>query len=357
MNLFGDDLPDPVGDHQVPGSESPPPRARTPRTRDRLDLDDWEVPTPPSGSRRWLLAAAVVPWVVVVAVMLAGNSSADPAEAPAAPEGHDPTPTTATPTGAGATSSSVEPRSEPAGDPATARTAAGDIVALGGARGPSRRGEAEGLAVVVARSWLSARPAGPGIAGLEPAPGAADRYVEHLAVESVDHPARGEAVVTVRAVVLPVEGESYGAPRQLRVAVPVVLDADAPRLAGTPWLLAVPELELAEPARAPVDDVDLQIAAAEAITLAGYREVELTSLERTDGWAAIAVVTARAPGEDGVRAHEVWLRPDVGRLVVAGTTAPPAGAPPPSAGSPEPDRTETTPTADTTPTPDPETSR
>lgn len=352
MNLFGDDLPDPVGDHQVPGSESPPPRTRTPRTRDHVDLDDWEVPAPRPGSRRWLLAAAVVPWVVVVAVMLSGPSPADPAEAPADPVGHVPTPSAAPPTGAEASSPPVEPPS----DPTTGDAVGGSIVALGGASGPSRRGEAEGLAVVVTRAWLSARPGGPEIPGLDPAPGAADRYVEHLAVESVDHPARGAAVVTVRAVVLPVTGDSYGAPRQLRVAVPVVLDADAPRLAGAPWLLEVPALELAEPARAPVDDVDLQVAAAEAVTLAGYREVELISLDRTDGWAAIAVVSARAPGEDVVREHEVWLRSDVGRLVVAGTTAPPAGVAPPTAGStePGPEQPDTTPSPADPPTPDPE---
>ena len=335
MSLFASDLPDDtVGDAQVPGSGRTPPHARTPRTGAPPRLDDWGEPAPRGGSRRWLLVAALVPWVVVVAIVLGGGRSDDEADAPAPATVPTPAPT--------ATTSPVPAATAPAA-PADGATPT-DVVALSTSRAPDRRGEAEGLALVVARSWLSTRPAGPPIEGLDPAPGAADRYVEHLAVEGVDHPARGALVVTVRAIVLPVEGDTYGTARSLRVAVPVRLDADGVRIGGQPWRLASPTPAIDLPERAPVDDTDLMLAAVDAVRAVGYREVSLTSLSRTSGWAWVAEVEARAPDEDTVRTHELWLRTDVGRLVVAGAipgrpATPPSAEPSSTPGATEPEGT------------------
>lgn len=340
MSLFASDLPDDrVGGPEVPGPGRTPPPVRAPRTA-RVDLDDWGEAARGGGPRRWLLLAAVVPWLVVGAIIMTGERG-DPSGGAAAdaPPAVAPTGTTGT--------TAPDPIATPTTDPtvpveATGAPTTGDpggsLRVLASPTGPGMRGQAEGLALVVARSWLSTRPAGVPVEGLTPAPGADQRYVEHLAVEAVDHPARGALVVTVRAIVLPVEGDVYGAARHLRLAVPVVLDIDHPRLGGAPWLLPSSPVALDPPERAPVDDPDLMLAAVEAVGAVGYRDVELLELSRTDGWAWVAELQARAPEEDAVRRHEVWLRSDVGRLVVAGAAAPIA-APPPTAGSPDDDPT------------------
>lgn len=328
MDLFASDDPDgDVGDPQVPGPGPTPPRVRAPRTSDGLGLDDWDVPVPGSGSgsRRWLLVAAALPWVVVVAVLVTGERVAAPAavssgDATSAATGA-PSPVTA-PVG---TTSPAETAAPPAPDATSDHLAP---VALDGTTGPTALGAARGLALVVARSWLSTRPAGPAVDGLTPAAGADIHYVEHLVVESIDHPAPGALVVALRAVVLPVEGDRYGTAEQLLLAVPIELGADGARPAGTPWRLPLDTPALNEPATSPIDDPDLQLAAVDAVVAAGYRDVDLSALSRTSGWAWVADVTARAPGEDDRGAHRIWLRSDVGRLVVAGTSAPPRAAPP-----------------------------
>lgn len=324
MDLFADGLPGNRTGDPAPEPEQSPPPVRAPRAGDPLDLGDWDAPAPRSTSRRWMLLAASAPWIVVVAILMTGPRSpgtsapAASSPAPTTPDvASEPTTAPTTATAPAATESAAPPTPE----------AAPEITMTGGT-GPTTRGEAVGLAAVVARSWLSTRPPGVDVEGLEPAPGADGHYVEHLVVESLDHPARGALVVTVRALVLPVEGDAYGEGQQVRLAVPISLDADRARPAGTPWPLASDDLGVQVPTTAPVDDPDLMTAAAEAVTAAGYRDVALTALERTSGWAWIAHVEARAPGHEGVAAHAIWLRSDVGRLVVAGTTPPPPADPP-----------------------------
>lgn len=327
MDLFGDALPGPhPGEPAAPEPERPPPPARAPRATGRLDLADWDTPPPAPPLRRWLLLAAVAPWVVVAAILLSTPGAPDPDAS--APPTSDPTPVpTARPTPGPTPSPATEHTPEASGTQATGEAP----TTLGATTGPSTRGEAIGLAAVVARSWLSTRPAGASIEGLEPRPDADRHYVEHLVVESIDHPARGAVVVVVRALVLPVEDDTYGTGRYVRLAVPVALDADRVHPAGPPWPLAVEDdLRVQAPTTSPVDDPDLMTAAAEAVAAAGYRDLSLTALERTSGWAWIAHVEGRAPGQQHVTAHAVWLRSDVGRLVVAGTT-PPVPARPPSA--------------------------
>lgn len=326
MSLFASDLPDDaVGDGSVPGSEWTPPPARAPRTG-RFDLDEWdEEPGPTGGRRRWLLVAAVVPWVVVVAIMLTGGRGTSSPDGPPA-RGAAATPTVPAEPPEPASVTSPTPEGASAGSGAATDT--GIVTAVGSPPGPHRVGDVEALALLTARSWLSTRPTGVAIDGLTPAPGSADRYVEHLAVESVDHPARGAMVVTVQAIVLPVDGDAYGPARAARVAVPVVVDSGQVRLGGSPWPLPATEVSLDPPERAPVDDPDLMLAAVDAIGAVGYRDLELVTLSRTSGWAWVAEVTAAAPGEEAVRPHELWLRSDVGRLVVAGVAAPDPARPP-----------------------------
>ena len=327
MDLFAAPRPGlHAGDHEAPGPGQPPPPARAPRADHPAGLDDWGAPAPSTGPRRWLLMAAVVPWLVVVAIMVGSDRGAPATTPPPA------TAPTGRPADASATTPSAPRSPTPTAKPSTTPRATVPVV-LDGSSGPSSRGAAEGVAVVTARAWLSSRPAGPTVGGLQPAPGADRRYVEHVVVESVDHPAPGAAVVTVRAVVLPVEGDRYGAAHQIRVAVPVDLGPDTATLAGAPWPLPVEDLAVAPPTTTPVEDPDLRLAAVDAVVAAGYRDVELDALERSSGWAHVARVTARAPGEDAPRDHVLWLRSDVGRLVVAGLAAP-ATTPPPTADAP-----------------------
>ena len=340
MDLFASDLPGApaAGDRTATGSGPPPPRDRTPSADDRIDLDAWTgAPDAGRSPRRWLLVAAVAPWIVLVAILATGReapSDESRENAPVAPSAAAPS-STAT---AGTPTPSTAPT--PAHGADAAPTPPG-LVALGTPTGPSSRGEAVGTAVVAARTWLGSRPPGPALEGLTAEPGAEDRYVEHLVVESVDHPARGAAVVTLRAIVLPVEGDAYGDAQQVRLAVPVSLDADGAALAGTPWRLPAARAALDAPSTTPVEDPDLLLAATDAVQLAGYRDVELAELQRTDGWAWVAHVDAVAPGDDEVRRHAIWLRSDVGRLVVAGAPAPPPTDP--TATEPTPTAPETTP--------------
>ena len=342
MDLFASDRSGhPVGATPAAEPGSSPPPARAPRAGD-LSLDDWEVPRDRMPPRRWLAVAAVAPWLVVAVLlgrgMVGGSAAPTSPTVPASSEA-PPTPgATATP----ASTSTVTPSSTP---PAVSRTTITTTATAGTTAGD--RGQAVGLAVAVARSWLSTHPSPLELDGIEPSPGADTRYLEHLAVESVDHPARGALVVTVRAVVLPIEGRAYGAAEVVRAAVPVRLTDTGPRPGGPPWWLPTEDAAPAPPTTEPVDDPDLQLAAVDAVTAAGYADVQLEDLERTEGWAWVAHVRARAPGQEQADAHAVWLRTDVGRFVVAGTPPPrqrPTAGPTPRPTSPS-DQPTSAPTA------------
>lgn len=327
MDLFASPLPGPsAGDVQVPEPGRTPPPARAPRTDVGLDLDTWDAtPDPARRPRRWLLGAAVAPWLVFV-VMLAGDRAS-----PVTPPATDPAPTdppTVEPTAS--TPAPTDRDDSPSDGPS------GSALLLGGPAGPSSLDVARGLALVVARSWLSTRPSGPTIEGLVPEEGADRRYVEHVAVETVDHPARGAAVVVVTALVLPIQDDTYGVGEHVRVAVPFLVDASGARLGGPPWRLDPVPAALTEVAATPVVDVDLHLAATEALLDAGYRDVVVDTLARSEGWAWVVEARGRAPGRDVVETHAVWLRVDVDRLVVAGNAAPLAPRPQPTdAPSPE----------------------
>lgn len=326
MDLFDDPATPADGGSRASGPGRPPPPARAPYA------DDWSGRPGPPRRRRVLLLAAALPWVVVAALLLGGRGPTP--EAPT-PQPTAPVPT-ATPSGGGS------PGMAPVADASEAATTppVDEIATASTAVGTSVTGRAAAVAVRVVRAWLSSHHAGEPPAGLGHAPGADTRYVEHVVVEGIDLPAPGALVVTVTALVLPVEQNRYGAFEVRRLAVPLRLDGAATVLAGAPWPLPVDDVALGELTTNPVDDPDLQLAAVEALQDAGYRDVTVERLARSEGWPWVVHATARGPGEAQPRAHVVWLRADVGRLVVAGTTA----------ADPDP-----TPNADPTPSPtDPE---
>lgn len=308
MDLFDDPATPADGGSRASGPGRPPPPARAPYA------DDWSGRSGPPHRRRVLLLAAAVPWVVVAALLLGGRGPTGDAPTPR-PTAPVPTPTASEGDGP-PRMAPVADASEPAATPPVSR-----VDAASTATGTSVTGRAAAVAVRVVRGWLSSHHVGEPPAGLGHAPGADSRYVEHVVVEGIDLPAPGAVVVTVTALVLPVEQNRYGAFEVHRLAVPLRLDGADAVLAGAPWPLPVEDVSLGELPTDPVDDPDLQLAAAEALQDAGFRDVAVERLARSDGWPWVVHATARGPGEPRPRAHVVWLRADVGRLVVAGTTA------------------------------------
>jgi hypothetical protein len=173
--------------------------------------------------------------------------------------------------------------------------------------------EAMALAVVVARAWLTDVDPRLELDGLPSA--GTGRYVEHLVVEAVELPAPEHAVVTLLAVLL--EGEEELTAVVRRLAVPVAFDGDGAQPGGTPWWLPEPSLAARPPSTTPVEDLEELLAATEALHAAGYTDVALERLERTDGPAALATVTARTPDGETVDGT-VWLRRHLDRYVVTG---------------------------------------
>ncbi|MBW3621519.1 MAG: hypothetical protein KY461_14845 [Actinobacteria bacterium] len=285
------------------------------------------TPTRPRGP--WLFAAAAIPWLVVVALLVRPTGPTPDAAVPAT----FPSPTeTPTPTDAAAGEVGGAPGASDDGDLRATITSSGALVAVD-------EDEARAVAVVAARRWLTT--VGPGAA--DPGTSSDAVYAEHLVVEGVDHPAPGAAVVTVRAVVLRIEGGDYGATEVRRVAVPLRFDAGGASPAGTPYALPVddPSLVPIETTEA-IEDPDLLLVAGEALAAAGYRDISVVALHRTSSWPL--VVTADASVDDGpARRLAVWLRPHLGRLVVAGTRPRPAptASPSPSEIPSSPDAGET----------------
>jgi hypothetical protein len=298
-------------------------------------LPDWvdeDVPAPPSSGRRAaLLALAALPWIVVLALVLAPDSR--PGTVASVPQTHveahaggPPADGSATDLDASGTHDAGpgardvdpgtpdEPGSAPQGPPGW------EIAALQGAwRATPGDGATAALATAIARAWLTGVRPVLRIEGLEPP--ASTTYAEHLVVEAIERPAAGAAVVTVLAVLLDTDdGGAIGDSRLARLAVPVVEDADGPHPGGAPWPLPGPGLSLRAPATVEVTDTAVRDRALEALHLAGYEGAELLTLEVGDGWPWVA----RFQPPDGTGPSMVWLRRHLERFVVTGLPLGPA---------------------------------
>ncbi len=298
---------------------------------------DWLEPTQdtdsPRRARPLLLVLASVPWLVVIGLLVLpgrvgttalGPTPDDPSRAEATHDEHEPG-TDPEPPGEAAAddpapddAAPIDTALETTGPEVAASDPPGQTVTLEGRElrgrwrveaGPE---EAVALAVVAGRAWLT------GVApvldlGLDPGTGGANGYAEHLIVEAVEHPASDALVVTLVAVMLDAEG---GSPAVRRLAVPIAMTPEGPRLAGTPWDLPPPVLDRITLARETTTDEGELDAARAALLAAGLTEPDLVALHHTDGWPVIAEVAT--PGTD--LTHELWLRRHHDGFVVAGTT-------------------------------------
>ena len=286
------------------------------------------VPTP----RRWLLVASVAPWLVFAGLMVTRSSSAPAPPPPSlspAPTAPDDPGTDDTERDVPAPAADAARTTAPTSPPMPATTLLPSTTTTTDAS-VDARAEAIAVGAAAVRLWLSTQPTTRTIDGLGTAPGADTRYVEHVVVEHLDHPAGDLAVLTVLAMTLPVDTDGYRAPDLLRVAVPIRMRPDATTIAGTPWFLPAPNLRVDPVVPRPStsdDDLDLAAHAAVALAEAGYGAVEVRALATTDSWPLLVTVMAVAPGTTTAAEQTVLLRRDLGRLVVAGHVTPTPNAP------------------------------
>jgi hypothetical protein len=333
----------------------------------RDDLPDWldaePEPVAPRGRRSLLVVLAALPWCLVLALVVfprtspirtagsvGGSAPARDAEPPTSHGPHADAPADATSDAVAQPDTAppdAMPRGGERGEGGADATAPATVPApdVDGAppdadwwltehRGNWRISPGEGatasLAVAVARAWLTGIPPRLESAGIAPIHDAS--YVEHLVVEAVERPEEGAAVVTLLAVVLEV-GDHDQTVEARRLGVPVVETPDGPRPGGSPWWLPAPDLTPTDLTSEPVDDPAQVLAALEALEAGGFRELELLSLERTDGWPWVAHVEALSPTADRPWEGAVWLRRHLDGFAVAGAprgtevTDPSAGSP------------------------------
>lgn len=287
-------------------------------------LEDDEEGRPHRGGRgRTLLLAALVPWLIVAAILWRTNddTTRDPHHE------HD-----RRVTEEGDASAADDFASPPDGDvrardddPGAVEGHPGAIEDLlpepdalrFGTRASAGAGEAAAVAHLVAREWLDDIGVPLGIEEVEAVGTGA--YVEHIVVEAVDVPSPDAAVVTLVALLLEVSDGSYDGARTARVAVPVHLAREGARPAGAPWWLPGPDLRpVSLDERVLDDDPTLLAEAGAALQAAGYRDIDVTSVALSDSWPIAVSATAIAPGQSGPAEHRVWLRQHLDGLVVAG---------------------------------------
>jgi len=282
-----------------------------------LDAADGEEAPGWSGRRRFqvLVAAASLPWLVVAVVVLS-------------PGGDEPPPQPVA-DGDAVQGTADEPPS--AGDAPPGQGTDDPVLEITELRGDWRLGPEVGdlgaVAMLVARAWLGG--AGPvlSVDGLEPLTGT---YLEQVAVETVERPGPGVAVVSLSAVVLEAQGEGFVA-RARRLAVPLAVGDVRVRPAGQPWWLPGHDLTPTTLETTPVDEEPEMLAAAQAVSDAGYQEVELVALERSGTGPWIAWVESITP--EGLEVSgPVWLRRHLDGFVVVGTPPQPRPAAPQEVG-------------------------
>jgi hypothetical protein len=313
--------------------------------RDDIWIEDDDEPRRKPRSVLGIVAIAAVPWLIVAGVVLfpdrdrppspesgaAGHGSLEhPTDGEVAEgdvgvtEGNgddEPSPTLSDPTSeAGA----VTEEATPDGASAEARSASRDGDAPGAPLAPADASAGYALdrrlaatATVVARAWATGVDPHLDVPGVTPVAGA--RYAEHVAVESIERPGSEFAVVTLIAVVLEDLEDGLGAELR-RIAVPLAIEDEVPRLAGIPWWLTPPGIETAEPTRQLVPSAEVDAEAEAALLAAGYREVEVAAGYRTAGWPWVVEVVGLAPGGETI-AGELWLRLQGDRFVLAGEPA------------------------------------
>jgi len=155
--------------------------------------------------------------------------------------------------------------------------------------------EAAALAVLAAHAWADAHEVR---AGAEPT----GRTGAIVTVEAVERPGAHHAVVTL--LVVREDGPH-------RIAVPVLMGAGGPRLAGGPWSLPAPHTGRVDLRGTPTGDADLLAAARRALEEVGIPGERLAALEVTEGWPFIARLDDDSVGHP-------WLRWHLDRFVVAG---------------------------------------
>lgn len=284
-------------------------------------LDDVIDPgdDPPRRSPRGalVLAVAAAPWLVVAALLVLPRGApaapgATPADTPAAHSTHDATGTASHDAAIAAT-------------PGSLTDLLGVTQLQGGWRSAPGADAAVAIATIAARSWLVEHD--PQLAAL----GATARLAVEIVPEAVEQ-VTGDLVVVTLLATDARAGASHAGVR--RVAMPVWLRGTDAQPAGAPWWLPEPALVPTVLAGEPVGDAHELLAASEALHAAGYVDVEVLSLERTDSWPYRAQVRARTPDGRDV-STPVLLRRHLGGFAVAGTVTRPA--PPWNGGEPPPD--------------------
>ncbi len=279
-------------------------------------FDDEPEGPPPSRRTRWLLVAAVAPWLVVVLV-IARSGPGDPTSvAPAAVAAAQAATGDADDTGddgTGQDGTGAHPTEQPETAPAGSNTeersggGAGVPVDRAGDVVPSRiaYGVAEALAVATTRAWLS--DAGPDL----PAPDIdvhRGAYLEHVVVERIDLVDPQVAVATVSVVLLERDGDVYGGAALRRVAVPLTVTPSTVHVGGSPWWLPTAlDLTLVPPDLDAHDDPAASHATTDALTAAGYRDVTVHRLATTAAGIVVAEVEATTGSGDRIDGP-VWLR-------------------------------------------------
>ncbi|MEX0831988.1 MAG: hypothetical protein WD007_05255 [Nitriliruptoraceae bacterium] len=272
------------------------------------DNDHTRRPTP----KPFVIAIAVLPWIVVALVV--ARSGDDDRSAAISPSG----PLWATDAAADPANGAVDSPGDSHTDMHTTHVHPSDAwppTSTGPVAPTSAVHQAAGAAATaIARAWITGIDPQLGINGLEPA--GDSWYVEHLAVEAIEAYDNDIAVIALIAIVIGGPPEALTADVR-RVAVPMSVRG-VPRPAGVPWWLPEPQWDVTPPVSHLVEDPDAQQRAVEALRHAGYTDVQLVELRRSDGWPWLAHIQGRTHAGQPVDG-QIMLYRARDRFVVAGS--------------------------------------